>query len=457
MATDAAPVLSFPAILRNPGITGRFAHLHGTSGAGSPLKQQQSPPPPKKRHRDQNEGKRWVRRKDNSRFVGNPHIVPASRRDFAIPQPATRSTFPEPLPNYLQRSVKLPTAPTIPVTDPASANAGRFAHSLKGMRKDLRRAGGRAQVLVRDVEQELVEWLVQGGTVLAPDLSRQPTDLLQEMGIPVGNTGTIVEVSRTPLQLVWRIADDAFARYVVHCCARYHEVVSFSKGTGEERLTYLLRPNVTRPDRRAAAALETPPVTDIDYSSNPETDDAIDSDFVSDREMDESDVELAPRMGRLRLAAIDESPVPGAPLALPLVTEEEGWSHVEDSEFDDFESGSEFGSASVEFLQPRLHALHIHEETGPQHQIQPAQSDVGVQPTAIDDIVDEADRTITEIRTIDSPLRRRDWAGLRSPSSPSRSPARSRPSRRRGRQGAKKHHPATALADGRSFYDYLFL
>lgn len=405
--------------------------------------------------------------------------MPASRRDFAIPQPSTRTTFPEPLPSYLQRTVKLPTTPAVPVTDPASANAGRFAHSLKGMRKDLRRAGGRAQALVRDVEQELVEWLARGGTVLAPDLSRQPADLLQEMGTPVGNTGTISEVSRTPLQLVWRIADDAFARYVVHCCARYHEVVSFSesfrviatfprlispvqcecvgKGTGEERLTYLLRPNVTRPDRRAAAALETPPITDIDYSSNPETDDAIDSDFVSDREMDDSDAELEPRMGRLRLAAIEESPVPGAPVALPLVAEEEGWSHVEDSEFDDFESGSEFGSASVEFLQPRLHALHIHEETQSQQESQPTQPEAAGLLSTIDDVVDEADRTITDIRITNSPLRRRDWAGVRSPSSPSRSPARSRPSRRRGRHGAKKHHPATALADGRSFYDYLFL
>lgn len=233
--------------------------------------------------------------------------------------------------------------------------------------------------------------------------------------------------------------------------------VCVGKGVGEERLTYLLRPNVTHPDRRAAAALETPPVTDIDYSSNPETEDAIDSDFVSDRDVDDSDAELEPRMGRLRLAAIEESPIPGVPLALPLVTEEEDWSHVEDSEFDDFESGSEFGSASVELLQPRLHALHIHEEVQPQQEDQPAQGVAGVQLLATDDLGDEADKTITDIRITNSPLRRRDWAGLRSPSSPSRSPARSRPSRRRGRHGAKKHHPATAMADGRSFYDYLFL
>ena len=38
------------------------------------------------------------------------------------------------------------------------------------------------------------------------------------------------------------------------------------------RLTYLLRPNVTRPDYRAPTTLDTPPVTDIDYSSHLESD-----------------------------------------------------------------------------------------------------------------------------------------------------------------------------------------
>lgn len=38
----------------------------------------------------------------------------------------------------------------------------------------------------------------------------------------------IWEVSRTPLRLVWAIESDAFTRYIAHCCARYHSVVSFS-------------------------------------------------------------------------------------------------------------------------------------------------------------------------------------------------------------------------------------
>jgi hypothetical protein len=155
--------------------------------------------------------------------------VTASKRDYSLVPPQTQSTFPEPLPPYLPRSVKLPTVPTLPATDPSSANAGRFSLSLKGMRRDLRRAGRRAESLVRDVEYEMVQWLTLGGTVLAPDTAVQGEGGRQSVGSPVGATGTILEVSRTPLQLVWRIADDAFARYVVHCCARYHEIVSFSK------------------------------------------------------------------------------------------------------------------------------------------------------------------------------------------------------------------------------------
>ena len=94
------------------------------------------------------------------------------------------------------------------------------------MRRNLRRAGGRAESLIRDVEFEMIQWLALGGTILAPD-NRAHTGEIQS--IPVGNTGTIFEVSRTPLQLIWKISDDAFARYIVHCCARYHEVISFSR------------------------------------------------------------------------------------------------------------------------------------------------------------------------------------------------------------------------------------
>ena len=61
---NGGPVpLSFPSILRNPGLTSRYAHLVEKKG----------PPPapvqPKKAwRRYDNEGKRWVRRRENGTF-----------------------------------------------------------------------------------------------------------------------------------------------------------------------------------------------------------------------------------------------------------------------------------------------------------------------------------------------------------------------------------------------------
>jgi hypothetical protein len=60
------PILSFPAILRNPGLSNRFAHLQGDSQERAAARRAQNAvTPAKKRQRDQNDGKRWVRRKDN--------------------------------------------------------------------------------------------------------------------------------------------------------------------------------------------------------------------------------------------------------------------------------------------------------------------------------------------------------------------------------------------------------
>jgi hypothetical protein len=66
---DAAPVpLSFPAILRNPGVSDRYAHLRPTKerpldvGAGTKVNL-------KKGRRHDNEGKRWIRRKENGSSI----------------------------------------------------------------------------------------------------------------------------------------------------------------------------------------------------------------------------------------------------------------------------------------------------------------------------------------------------------------------------------------------------
>lgn len=52
--------MSFPAVLRNPKLADRFAHLRIASSVGelTPLKIQ-------KNNREDREGKRWIRRKDN--------------------------------------------------------------------------------------------------------------------------------------------------------------------------------------------------------------------------------------------------------------------------------------------------------------------------------------------------------------------------------------------------------
>ena len=85
--------------------------------------------------------------------------------------------------------------------------------------------GRRAESLVKDVEGEILAWL-EGGVVLAP--RRDGEGELIFPGVAVRGRDDLREVGRNPLQLVWAM-DDAFVRYVVHCCARYHDIVSFSK------------------------------------------------------------------------------------------------------------------------------------------------------------------------------------------------------------------------------------
>lgn len=82
------------------------------------------------------------------------------------------------------------------------------------------------EILVREIEGEIIDWL-SAGVWVEPDVKMSME--LEHGGTSIGSLGSIREVERTHQQLVWEINDDAFARYVVHCCARYHNVVSFSK------------------------------------------------------------------------------------------------------------------------------------------------------------------------------------------------------------------------------------
>ena len=64
--------MSFPAILRPLGHTDRFVHLReGGKSAESLLA------PKKISRRDEKEGKRWVRRKENGPLKGSPHPDPS--------------------------------------------------------------------------------------------------------------------------------------------------------------------------------------------------------------------------------------------------------------------------------------------------------------------------------------------------------------------------------------------
>jgi hypothetical protein len=67
-APDDGPVpLSFPAILRNPKLADRYAHLHDRSGAAPPQASIS------KARRDEHEGKRWIRRRENGALCRYSH------------------------------------------------------------------------------------------------------------------------------------------------------------------------------------------------------------------------------------------------------------------------------------------------------------------------------------------------------------------------------------------------
>ena len=126
---------------------------------------------------------------------------------------------------YLPRSVTLPST-TAPEPQIKASQAGRFGLSKRGIRKDLRRSGPGTQVLVRSIEEELIKWLEEGEVVIQHDSEESTYDF---PGRAVGGQEGVREVQRTPNRLVWWIEDDSWARFVVHCCARYYDVVSFSE------------------------------------------------------------------------------------------------------------------------------------------------------------------------------------------------------------------------------------
>lgn len=190
--------------------------------------------------------------------------------------------------------------------------------------------------------------------------------------------------------------------------------------------------------------METPPVTEIEISSNPDTD--IDSDFVSERDL-ESDIELD---HKVNLPSIAEGP------SLHVVHEDDlsTFADCEETEFldvDDLDSGSEIGSGleeSVDILQQRLETLSV--DPAPVQSL--VTSVLAEQPSRMDEYPDTTLQGILRHPLpTDSPRRRR-WAAARSPSSPSLSPVRLR----RRRRATPKKRVALNFQTHKSFYDYLF-
>ncbi|CAE6434569.1 unnamed protein product [Rhizoctonia solani] len=314
---DEPIALSFPAILRNP----NFAHLNVHSATHRQAANESTLP--KKIDSRDKDGKRRIRRLENSKFSFNPHIVQPSKKDFAIPVARVQSTFPAPLPPYLPRVSSAPSA-IAPASDPTSTLAGKFSHSLRGARRVLRRRRGQAEPLVHAVEAEICEWLVEPG---------KPIDT-EDYVIVSG----IREMRRTPAELVWDVEQDTFARYVVHCAARWYGVVSFSKEEPDgTRLTHLLRPNPTRPDRMTLA---TPPTTDWDTSSATGLS-AFATDVSEVESLADVDHELIQDDDRAELssiASVDDTP-PALRVAVPGFRarshSEAGYEHEGDESGDD--------------------------------------------------------------------------------------------------------------------------
>jgi len=284
----------------------------------------------------------------------------------------------------------------------------------------------------------------------------------------------IREVERSPQRLVWWIENDTWVRYVVHCCARYHNIVSFStffviplpphfqkffyggrgiyipitgKDTPTHRLTHILRPNTTRPDPATRAALVTPPTTDGDFSSlSPYDSDALPSSLSDVQSIDdgldmpsESDFASEPEFGSAhgRGAGIGQrhGPVELAPL-----------SDIASDVDADVEIGSVQGTGGGSDGDGNGGDGHFNLEQA-----------TGALSLASDD------ETPRRLPLRGTAHRDRAWTTMwdahqraRSGSSPSRSPARRKPRWPLGRTMVKKSVVSNNGGKTESFYDFLF-
>ena len=212
-------------------------------------------------------------------------------------------------------------------------------------------------------------------------------------------------------------------------------------------MTYLLRPNVTRPDHRAPSMLDTPPVTDTDYSSLPDSEADIVSD-ISEREAD-SDVEaLRESHASVGLSVIAEDVSrPKSPDSVHEDQElvQDATDNMSDAaDIDDSASEREPGFVTVNLSLLSIDSVQDSPEL--------VARDLG--PDAVIQTVPQHN----SIHFNQVAARRRMWT--RSASSPSRSPARTMAYRR---LTARRHYeaPRSTLATlgsirSQMFYDYLY-
>lgn len=113
--------------------------------------------------------------------------------------------------------------------------------------------------LIYTAEREIASWLHQ--TVhLHGEHGSTCREVLTRPASSVRNTVAILEVRRTPALLVWHV-DDAYNRLAVHCVARVLNCPSFSRPVntssvlGSERHTWILHPNPLVRGQRSRGAV----------------------------------------------------------------------------------------------------------------------------------------------------------------------------------------------------------
>ncbi|GAA5883327.1 hypothetical protein JCM3774_005244 [Rhodotorula dairenensis] len=310
---DGSVPLRMPAILRLQQPKGGAAPKRDTKGPEDRRKATTANGRP-------GHGKRRQRRYENSQLAGNPHLHRPTRADFS-PGPYMKdlSTKFAPPPKSFSRSTYISSSPTETPSQAAlaaSAEAGHFGMSLRGLRRTLRMAtglrakrgdGGRTEQVLEIMERELSDWLglsgripegfyhdstafagtslrqaVSRGKSLDPtpldDVSLPPIEALPDLPHTRSaaednrDVPTLTELARQPHTLVW-LAPSSHHRFLLHCLARYYDLTSFSRPLSplepDVRVTHVLRPQLVR-SRSAGTrltagdlhGLETPPGTD---------------------------------------------------------------------------------------------------------------------------------------------------------------------------------------------------